>query len=56
MDNKTSHKGQFLYLHLCVILNKIFIDTWFVMIGKYLAEIQLFENLEFEVAKKQNRL
>ncbi len=28
------------------------IDVWFVMIGQYLAEIQLFENLESEGAKK----
>ncbi len=27
---------------------------WFVMIGQYLAEIQLFENLESEGAKKSN--
>ncbi len=32
--------------------NKISIDVWFVMIGQYLAEIQLFENLESEGAKK----
>ncbi len=28
------------------------IDVWFVRIGQYLAEIQLFENLESEGAKK----
>ncbi len=33
-------------------INKLSIDVWFVMIGKYLAEIQLFENLESEGAKK----
>ncbi len=27
------------------------IDVWFVRIGKYLAEIQLFENLESEGTK-----
>ncbi len=32
--------------------NNISIDVWFVMIGQYLAEIQLFENLESEGAKK----
>ncbi len=31
---------------------KLSIDVWFVMIGQYLAEIQLFENLESEGAKK----
>ncbi len=33
-------------------INKLSIDVWFVMIGKYLAEIQLCENLESEGAKK----
>ncbi len=32
--------------------NKLYIDVWFVMIGQNLAEIQLFENLESEGAKK----
>ncbi len=32
-------------------INKLFIDVWFVMIGQYLAEIQLFEYLESEGAK-----
>ncbi len=32
--------------------DKLYIDVWFVMIGQYLAEIQLFENLESEGAKK----
>ncbi len=46
LEHKTSHKGQF-----CEI-NKLSIDVWFVMIGQYLAEIQLFVNLESEGAKK----
>ncbi len=33
-------------------INDISIDGWFVMIGQYLAEIQLFVNLESEGAKK----
>ncbi len=33
-------------------INKISSDALFVMIGQYLAEIQLFENLESEGAKK----
>ncbi len=41
LDHKTSHKGQFSE-----------IDVWFVMIGQYLAEIQLFENLDSKGAKK----
>ncbi len=32
--------------------NNISIDIWFVMIGQYLTEIQLFENLESEGVKK----
>ncbi len=34
------------------IINNLSIDVWFVMIGQYLSEIQLFENLESEGAKK----
>ncbi len=37
--------------HLKADINKLSIDVWFVMIGQYLAEIQLFENLESEGAK-----
>ncbi len=33
-------------------VNNLSIDVWFVIIGQYLAEIQLFENLESEGAKK----
>ncbi len=33
-------------------INKLSTDAWFVRIGQYLAEIQLFENLESEGAKK----
>ncbi len=33
-------------------INNISIDVWFVRIGQYLTNIQLFENLEFEGAKK----
>ncbi len=31
-------------------------DVWFFMIGEYLAEIQLFENLESEGAKKKSKI
>ncbi len=34
-------------------INKLSIDVWFVRILRYLAEIQLFENLESEGAKKK---
>ncbi len=34
--------------------NKLSIDVWFVRIGQYLAEIQLFEYLESECAKNFN--
>ncbi len=33
-------------------IHKISIDVWFVMIGQYLADTQLFENLESEDANK----
>ncbi len=33
-------------------INKLSINVWFVRIGQYLSEIQLFDNLEFEGAKK----
>ncbi len=55
LDHKTSHKGQFfdigIYSSYESWINKFSIDVWF-MIGQYLAEIQLFENLESEDAKK----
>ncbi len=55
-DHKTSHKGQFfeteIYTSSESWINKFSIDVWFVMIGQYLAEIQLCENLESEGAKK----
>ncbi len=55
-NHKTSHKGQFseieMYASSEIWINNISIDVWFVMIGQYLAEIQLFENLESEGAKK----
>ncbi len=35
-------------------MNKLSIDVWFVNIGQYLTEIQLFENLESEGAYKKN--
>ncbi len=35
-------------------INKLSIDVWFVRIGQYLAEIQLFENLESEGAENLN--
>ncbi len=44
LDHKTSHKGQFSEI-------EIYTETH---ISYYLAEIQLFENLESEVAKNQN--
>ncbi len=46
LDHKTSQ--------LRLGLNKLSIDVWFVRIWQYLAEIQLFENLESESAKNLN--
>ncbi len=42
LEHKTSHKGLFLWI------NNLSIDVWFVRIGQYLSEMQLFENLESE--------
>ncbi len=54
LDHKTSHKGNILEIEMYTSyeswINKLSIDVWFVMIGQYLAEIQLFENLESEGA------
>ncbi len=51
-DHKTSHKGQFLEIDIYSSseswINKLPIDVWFIRIRQYLAEIQLFENLESE--------
>ncbi len=61
LDHKTSHKGNFFEIEIYASpesfpgsfpINKLPIDVWFVMIRQYLADIQLFENLEFEGAKK----
>ncbi len=50
------YKGQFFKIEIYTSseswINKLSIDVWFAMIGQYLAEIQLFENLESEGAKK----
>ncbi len=56
LDHKTSHKGQFFKIKIYTPsgswINKLCIDEWFARIGQYMAEIQLFENLESEGAKK----
>ncbi len=56
LDHKTSHKGKFFEIEIYTSseswINKLFIGVWFVRIGQYLAEMQLFENLESEGAKK----
>ncbi len=56
LDHKNSHKGQFVLIEIYTSseswINNLSIDVWFVMIWKYLAETQLFENLESEGAKK----
>ncbi len=56
MEHKTSHKGQFFEIEIYASsesgVHNLSIDVWFVMIGQYLAEIQLFVNLESEGAKK----
>ncbi len=55
-DPGPQNKGTFFEIKIYTLyeswINKLSIDVWFVMIGQYLAEIQLFENLESEGAKK----
>ncbi len=56
LDHKTSLKCQFFEIEMYKSseswVNKLSIGVWFVSIGHYLADIQLFENLESEGAKK----
>ncbi len=56
LDHKTSHKGTFFKIEIYTSpeswINKFSIDV----IGQYLAEIQLFEKLESEGAKKSKYL
>ncbi len=56
VEHETSLKCQFLEIEIYTSsenrINYISIDVRFVMIGQYLAEIQIFENLESEGAKK----
>ncbi len=57
LDHKTSHKGKFFEIEIYTSseswINKLSIDV--CLLGKYLAEIQLFENLESEGTKKSRR-
>ncbi len=49
LDHKTNHKSLFLNeMYTSSNVNNISIDVWFVMIGQYLAEIQLFEYTAFD--------
>ncbi len=55
LEHKTSIKCQFLEIEIYTSserINNLSIDVWFVRIRQYLAEIQLFEYLESEGAKK----
>ncbi len=45
-DQGPSHKGQ-------SWINKLSVDVWFVRIGQYLAEIQLFKIWKLRVQKKK---
>ncbi len=60
LDHKTSHKGTFSEIEIHTSfeswINKLSIDVWFVRIGQYLAEIQLFEHLESEGEKKNRNI
>ncbi len=57
-DTGPQNKGQFFKIEIYASseswINKLSIDVWFVRTGQYLGEIQLFENLESEGAKKKN--
>ncbi len=59
-DHKISHKGSFSEIEIYTAsdswIKKLLIELWFVRIGQYLAEIQLFDNLESEGAKKSFKL
>ncbi len=49
LDHKTSLKCQFFKIEIYTSwINNLSIDVWFVSIGQYLAEIQLFENLRVQ--------
>ncbi len=56
LDYKTSQKCQFFAIDISTSyeswINNISIDVWFVMIGQYLADVQLIGHLESEGAKK----
>uniref|UniRef100_A0A8C2IHK1 Bicaudal D homolog 1a n=1 Tax=Cyprinus carpio TaxID=7962 RepID=A0A8C2IHK1_CYPCA len=60
-DHEQSHCGRggkykiYLILTLFIYINKLSSDVWFIRIGQYLAEIQLFENLKSEGVKKKNQ-
>ncbi len=60
LDHKTSLKYQFFEIEMYTSskswINKLSIDVWFVRIEQYLAELQLFENLESEGAKKNQNI
>ncbi len=55
LDYKTSHNVYKMYILSESWINRLSIDV-FVRIGQYLAEIQLFENLESEGAKKNQNI
>ncbi len=60
MDHTTSLKCQFFEVYIYTSaeswMTKLSIDVRFVRIGQHLAEIQLFENLESEDAKKKIKM
>ncbi len=58
LDYITNHKDQFskiaIYTSSEIWINNIFIGAWFVKIGQYLVEIQLFKIWNLRVQKNQN--
>ncbi len=59
-DPKISHKGLFLDIEIYTSsesrINIISIGVWFIRIGQYLADMQLFENLKSEGAKETKNI
>ncbi len=51
-DFRSSSEHKLRYVTLSNVMS--IIDVWFVRIGQYLAEIQLFENLQSEGVKNLN--
>ncbi len=58
LEHKTSHKGPFWEIEIYALykswMDWLSVDVWFVMIGQYLAEIQVFEYLRMQTNTNLN--